>query len=225
MKKISIIFIISGLVLIAYPLIDRIYSNYMQVQALEAIDASLFSNDIQETSDDLPVPAEQMKIQEGKKVEEQSKPAGKTVEENNKPTTQKEIKKTVVKPIGIIKIDKIGLTLPILNGASSSNLKAGACFVKGTTKIGSIGNAAIAAHRSHTYGRFFNRLNELNTGDEVSILEGDKTLVYKVYEKLIVEPEDTSVLNRNKTDRVLTLITCDPIIHPTHRLIIHAKQI
>ena len=56
----------------------------------------------------------------------------------------------------------------------------------------------------------------------VVIIAGDQVYEYIVYEKLIVEPSEVSVLNRNSDFRVLTLVTCDPMINPTHRLIIHA---
>ncbi|MGM0882619.1 MAG: sortase [Bacillota bacterium] len=45
-----------------------------------------------------------------------------------------------------------------------------------------------------------------------------------MYKVSIVEPTDVSVLNYNNKDKLLTLITCDPIINPAHRLIIHAKM-
>ncbi|MFW5433754.1 sortase [Paenibacillus apiarius] len=44
--------------------------------------------------------------------------------------------------------------------------------------------------------------------------------VYKVNTKFVVEPEDLSVLDQNKDDKELTLITCEPMDNPTHRLII-----
>ncbi|MNJ78497.1 Sortase family protein [compost metagenome] len=46
---------------------------------------------------------------------------------------------------------------------------------------------------------------------------------YKVYNIIIVEPTDLSVLDKNDEDAIITLITCDPMINPTHRLIVQAK--
>ncbi len=62
-------------------------------------------------------------------------------------------------------------------------------------------------------------------GDRVTVEFNKKTYTYEVYEKLVVLPEDTSVLNRNDTDKILTLITCTPIRVATHRLILHAKLV
>jgi len=106
--------------------------------------------------------------------------------------------------------------------AQLSKTRVGAGQVSGTTKLGDIGNAALAAHRSHTYGRMFNRLDELEIGDKIIVETKDGTFEYTVYKKHVVEPTDLSVLNKNNKDRVLTLITCTPIYTATHRLIIHA---
>lgn len=127
------------------------------------------------------------------------------------------------KVTGIITIDKIDLKLPILEGATKANMKHAAAHMKETAPIGEIGNAAIAAHRSRTAGRLFNRLNEVKVGDTISVKTSDQEYKYEVYDISIVEPTDVSVLNGNKQDKILTLITCDPLVNPTHRLIIHAK--
>lgn len=129
------------------------------------------------------------------------------------------------KIIGIIQIDRIDLKLPVLEGATKTNMKHAAAHMKETAPLGAVGNAAIAAHRSRTAGRLFNRLDEVKIGDTVSINTSTEEYQYEVYDISIVEPTDVSVLNGNDTDRILTLITCDPLINPTHRLIIHAKLV
>lgn len=127
------------------------------------------------------------------------------------------------KIIGIIQIDRIDLKLPVLEGATKTNMKHAAAHMKETAPLGAVGNAAIAAHRSRTTGRLFNRLNEVKIGDTISIKTSTEAYQYEVYDISVVEPTDVSVLNGNNTDRILTLITCDPLVNPTHRLIIHAK--
>jgi len=124
-------------------------------------------------------------------------------------------------PLGVIHIEKINLRLPIIYGTSKSILRSGVGQIKSTTSLGQVGNAALAAHRSHTFGRFFNRLDELEIGDEIRVQTKGGDFVYVVYKKHVVEPNDLSVLNKNNSDRVITLITCDPIITATHRLIVH----
>lgn len=125
--------------------------------------------------------------------------------------------------IGIIEIKKIDVKLPILEGASLNNLSRAAGHLKGTAYPGEIGNSAIAAHRGYSYGRMFNRLNELKPSDQIIVRDKKKTFVYQVFESIIVRPDDLSILKGNGKDRILTLITCEPVNTGTHRLIIHAK--
>ncbi|MEK3883099.1 class D sortase [Paenibacillus sp. PL2-23] len=126
--------------------------------------------------------------------------------------------------IATIQIPSIDLLLPVLEGATESNMKVAAVHLKETTKLGEVGNAAIAAHRMRIKGRLFNRLDEVEVGDSITIKTKTETFQYKVYKVSIVEPSDVSVLRYNNTDRRLTLITCDPLINPTHRLIVHAQM-
>lgn len=125
--------------------------------------------------------------------------------------------------LGIISIASIDLKLPILEGATKKNMRHAAAHMSETTPLGQVGNAAIAAHRAHKAGRLFNRLGEVKIGDEIIVQNDQQRYIYKVYNIVIVEPTDLSVLDKNDKDAVLTLITCDPMINPTHRLIVQAK--
>lgn len=126
-------------------------------------------------------------------------------------------------PIATIEIPAIDVKLPVLEGATLENMKSAAAHMTETAPLGQIGNAAIAAHRARTKGRLFNRLDEVKVGDEIVIRTAGERYVYNVYRVTIVEPADVSVLNKNGDDRMLTLITCDPVVNATHRLIVQAK--
>jgi sortase A len=125
--------------------------------------------------------------------------------------------------LGVIEINKIGLKLPILQGATQENLKYGTGHLSGTALPGSEGNSAIAAHRSRSFGKMFNRLNEISVDDEIIVKDRNRTYIYKVYRTDIVTPDNLSVLESRKDEKILTLITCDPVDTATHRLIIQAK--
>ncbi|MGP4079673.1 class D sortase [Pseudalkalibacillus sp. R45] len=125
--------------------------------------------------------------------------------------------------VGTIEIPSIDAKLPVLEGATLSNLKKGAGHLEGTSFLGQSGNSAIAAHRSYTYGKDFNRLNEVELDDEIIIKTKDETYTYTVYHTTRVLPDDTSVLESDPSENIVTLITCDPIKDPTHRLIVQAK--
>src|SRR5690606_12418868 len=110
--------------------------------------------------------------------------------------------------IGLLQIEKINLTIPILKGATEENLKIGAGMMANTSPLGSIGNTGIAAHRSFTYGRMFNRLDEITVGDIVEVETFEGVLKYEVFDKMLVLPDDTSVLNPVENESIITLITC-----------------
>lgn len=126
--------------------------------------------------------------------------------------------------LGILEIAKIKVRLPILDGTSEDNLRIGAGKLEGTAPIGEIGNTVISAHRSHTYGWLFNRLNELEIGDEIKITTAENTYSYIVFDIKVVEPSDNSVLAQSDNDRLLTLTTCDPLYTASHRLIVQARM-
>lgn len=221
MKRLAGFIITIGILIALYPLADNIFSSYMQKKYLKSAEENIENNNAQTEKE---IKDNYLNLNDVFKNENLS-------EEKNNNTTTSENKKSqvkVTKPetkkdvLGILKIKKINLTLPILDGTTLLNMKSGAAKIKGTTSIGQIGNTGIAAHRSYTYGRNFNRLDELEAGDEIQIVTANATYNYVVYEKLIVRPDDLSVLNRNNKDKILTLITCHPIRIATHRLIIHA---
>lgn len=126
---------------------------------------------------------------------------------------------------GVLLIKKINLKLPILTDATVENLKVSIASMAHTGKPGELGNYAIAGHRNLTYGKNFNRLDEVALGDVIQVDTGNKLFDYMVEEKEYVLPTDVSVLKGNGKDREITLITCDPMVNPTHRLIVKAKMV
>ncbi len=121
---------------------------------------------------------------------------------------------------GMLYIDKIDLVLPILQGATQDNLKKGAATIDGTGEAGRIGNFAVAGHRNLTYGRNFNRLDELEEGDTIEVDDGTERYRYVVTEKLYVEPHEVWVLDAKGDAKEITLVTCHPVKIASHRLIV-----
>lgn len=227
-KWLSTLLIIVGLGIAAFPIADKIYINYWNQRLLAAYDNELTLNEQAPSmaeSDYLALQAiyaNNDSATTGETTEldtsESTTAVDATEETTSKPKT---IDKSV---IGKIKISKIDLIMPILMGATEKNLNRGATVISGTSDFGVVGNVGIAGHRGRSYGIFFNRLNEITQGDIIEVTTNNTVYKYTVYETLIVEPTDVSVLNRNDKDKILTLVTCDPVKNPTHRLIIHALQ-
>ncbi|MGI6669085.1 MAG: sortase [Acetivibrionales bacterium] len=233
MRKISLFLLIIGILVGVTPIIGQIYNRYREnklmdewlnsidAQGLEVLDETgpeeayimlreVFESENQETS--------------GTTNEEAPDDPGNTPAETNSPETagkpgKKASKQTV---IGIIQIKKIKVKSPIVEGVSDSNLNAGIGHIPGTAMPGEPGNCALAGHRSYTFGKFFNRLDKLETGDEIIISTRKEDLVYEVDKIHMVTPDDTSVLEGSKDENAITLITCTPIYVASHRLIVKA---
>ncbi|WP_106766742.1 class D sortase [Paenibacillus faecalis] len=124
---------------------------------------------------------------------------------------------------GILMIEKINLRQPILRGATTNHLNISVASVENTGKAGEVGNYAVAGHRNRTYGRNFNRLDEMKKGDKIQVNNGEEQFEYTVTEKLYVKPEEVWVLEPNGKDKEITLITCHPMVNPTHRIIVKGK--
>ncbi|WP_314587474.1 class D sortase [Paenibacillus terrigena] len=212
-KKITaILLMVIGIVLLVTPKLTEMYQDYQQEQLLKEWQASLLNIDSAEE------PAEQG--QEGAVKPTSTLPATRGSEDN---TTVKSPEHEAAE--GILTIDKINLKLPILHGATQENMKKTVASIASTGKAGEVGNYAIAGHRNRTYGRNFNRLDELAEGDHIKVNNGKEQFEYTVTEKLRVKPDEVWVLKPDGKDKEITLVTCDPMINPTHRLIIKGKII
>lgn len=124
--------------------------------------------------------------------------------------------------IGILSIPKIDLKVAVVNGVDAHSLKIALGHFKETPMPGQNGNCAISGHRSYTYNHFFNRLDEVQIGDEIDVTALSGNYKYLVYEKKITTPNDVSVLN-NTSEPVITLITCHPPHSSKFRLIVRGR--
>lgn len=121
--------------------------------------------------------------------------------------------------IGILTIPKINVKVAVAEGTGAKELKYTVGHFSQTAAPGQAGNFAVIGHRSYRFGQFFNRLDELEPGDRVTVKNAHGTYTYKITEAFVVEPEDTWVLNSSESG-VITLITCTPVRVATHRLIV-----
>jgi sortase A len=126
--------------------------------------------------------------------------------------------------IGIMNIEKIDLSVAIAEGTTKEALRYSVGHFEDTSLPGEVGNACFVGHRSYAFGEYFNRLDELEIGDQIEILTAKDTLTYEVTESFVVEPEDIWVLKQTD-EEIITLVTCTPVRIATHRLIIRAKRV
>lgn len=123
-----------------------------------------------------------------------------------------------------ISIPEIDLEWIVNEGTDYRTLREGPGFYIGSTLPGEAGTCVVAGHRS-TYGAPFNRLDELEEGDEIFLeTDGNEEFTYIVTGKKAVIPTDMSVLE-NTDYPTLLLSTCTPKYFSTRRLVIFARII
>lgn len=197
-----------GIVIALFPVLERKQYQSLQERKLEVIEQKISRERIHALS------AESEKLTDN------------SPKENHQTTLHNLVEIPDVDGIGILRISKINMKLPIVAGVSEEQLKTTAGWVTQTAPIGEIGNAVIAGHRSYTYGRHFNRLGELDIGDfiEYDTINGIP-MTFKVTTILTVEPDDPVIFEHTPVGTAqLTLCTCTPISTGTHRLIIRAER-
>lgn len=121
----------------------------------------------------------------------------------------------------LLRIPKINLEEAVKEGSTRGVLSSALGHVENTAMPGNEGNCCIAGHRNYAFGKYFNRLDEITTGDVIELETKDNLYQYEVVGVEVVQPEDVSVLDYGEGQN-LTLITCTPILIGSHRLIVHA---
>lgn len=119
-----------------------------------------------------------------------------------------------------MRIPDIGVDKIIVEGVTLDDLKRGPGHYPDTPMPGQPGNAAIAGHRT-TYGAPFNRIDELENGDEILITTVQGSFRYEVSGQQIVSPSQVEVLNDHGDNR-LTLTACHPKYSASQRIIVTA---
>ena len=108
-------------------------------------------------------------------------------------------------PLAVMTIDKLGIQVPVYDGADDFNLNRGVARIRGTARIDAMGNLGIAGHRDG----FFRGLKDIAIGDQIELQTARGEAVYTVSSITIVEPSDVSVLAPTP-ERTITLVTCYP---------------
>jgi sortase A len=110
-------------------------------------------------------------------------------------------------PEAILRVPRVGIEVPVLEGTSDLVLNRGVGHIPGTALPGEPGNIAITGHRDG----FFRALKDVVPGDRIDIQRPGSAQAdhYIVRGTKIVLPSDTSVLNP-ATGPTLTLVTCYP---------------
>jgi sortase A len=230
MKRIGAVLIVIGIIIVMIPVAGSLYTKHQQQKLLdefrEQLDSQLTEGTvnesvIQDNSDLNSIFNNETTVTDEtdttgiESSEETTTGASETI------TTAGETVKPKV--IGTLQIKRLKIDVLVIGGITDADLKVGVGHFPGTADIGAIGNCAIAGHRSYAFGKFFNRLNEMEVGDKIIVSNGTEEFTYVVYKVFVVDPQDTYVLNQVEDNRILTLVTCTPIYIATQRLIVQAR--
>jgi len=126
-----------------------------------------------------------------------------------------------------IEIPAIRVDLPIFHGSSSAVLDRGVGHMPHTSlPIGGYGNHSIlTAHTGLVSMRLFTDLEHLPVGEVFVITVGDQRLLYQVVDRNIVLPQQIEGLQLYEDRDLITLVTCYPYAHNTHRLLVLGERI
>jgi sortase A len=108
-------------------------------------------------------------------------------------------------PVARLEVAHLGVSQPVLSGASGSSMAFGIGHVDGTAAPGSRGNCVLSGHRDTWLGF----LRQLEIGDRVSLQIRSGRRDYRVGRIAVVHESELGVLAPTAGDQ-LTLLTCYP---------------
>ena len=129
--------------------------------------------------------------------------------------------------IGYLKIDRIGVELPIYHGTSDSVLSRGVGHLQGSSLPvgGENTHSVMSAHRGLPSAKLFTDLDRMEIGDTFQIVVLDQVLTYQVDQIKVITPRELSDLQIVEGMDYCTLFTCTPYGINTHRLLVRGVRI
>ena len=129
--------------------------------------------------------------------------------------------------IGYLKIDRIGVELPVYHGTSAEVLSYGVGHLEGSSLPvgGESTHSVMSAHRGLPSAKLFTDLDRVELGDTFQITVLDQILTYQVDQIRIVYPNEIEDLQIEPGKDYCTLFTCTPYGINTHRLLVRGIRI
>ena len=129
--------------------------------------------------------------------------------------------------IGYLKIERIGIELPIYHGTSDDVLNKGVGHLQGSSLPvgGENTHCVMSAHRGLPSSKLFTDLDRMEIGDTFQIIVLDQVLTYQVDFIRTIEPTDVDDLRIIDGGDYCTLFTCTPYGINTHRLLVRGIRI
>ena len=132
----------------------------------------------------------------------------------------------------VINNDRVHVNVMVVEGTTLAALQAGAGHYETTPFPCEQGNVGIAGHRT-TYGRPFNKIDEMRPGDTVQLITPFANCTYQVVpafgghsNPFVVLPSNFGVVGQDGvlgTGHWLTLTSCHPKGSDSHRIVLRLK--
>lgn len=128
--------------------------------------------------------------------------------------------------MGSIEIPSLNVDLPIYHGVGDDVLQQGIGHMSNSSfPIGGLGtHTALTGHRGLPSSKLFRDLDKVKKDDVFYIHTLDETIAYKVDDIQIVLPSETEWLEMEEDKDYVTLITCEPYMINTHRLLVRGER-
>lgn len=227
MKKVILICIfILGLGLVLYPIVSNMVATTAYQKKIKGYDQAIEEMDYKSLS------------KEKEKVNKHNKELSKSNLNFIDPFSKNEAEEDIVKVsyydvlnigevIGSVEIPKINVKIPIYHGTSEEVLSKGAGHLESSSlPSGEVGtHSVITAHRGLPTSKLFRNLNDMKAGDEFYVKVLDEVIAYKVDNIDKVLPSETDWISTEEGVNKMTLLTCDPYMINTHRLLVTGHRV
>ena len=126
-----------------------------------------------------------------------------------------------------VDIPIINVYLPVQHGTGAETLEKSVGHVVGTSLPvgGSSTHAVLSAHSGLASSKLFSDIDQLTEGDTFYVHVLGEVLAYEVDSINTVLPTDTSLLQIEEGEDLVTLVTCTPFGINTHRLLVRGHRI
>ncbi|HLS66241.1 MAG TPA: class C sortase [Pseudogracilibacillus sp.] len=225
LRKIIIIFIfITGLIVFTYPVVTNWFNSEKHYRVM-----SKHNETLQQMSEEA-IENERKKAEEhNNAIDETSIPITdpfSSTDEANEQTGYYDVL-NIAETMGRIEIPSIRVNLPIYHGISDDVLQQGIGHMSNSSfPIGGKGtHTALTGHRGLPSSKLFRDLDKVKDGDVFFIHTLGETLAYEVDSVKIVLPDETNWLSIKEDKDYVTLITCEPYMINTHRLLVRGERI
>lgn len=128
--------------------------------------------------------------------------------------------------LGRLQIQGIDLDLPIFEGVDENSLGKGVAHLANSSLPvgGETSNAVLTAYRGYPTAAMFNRIDELEPGQEILLSSFGEVLAYRVKSVREVSAGERQDLTSKTDNDQLTLVTSSPLVDDSPRIVVVAER-